>query len=80
MRDSAESPKRRARLAQICLALPEATCDGERHIAFRVRGKTFAYYLVDHHGDGRVALNCKTAPGDQDVLLRMDPERYFVPT
>jgi hypothetical protein len=50
--------ERRARLAEICLALPEATAEGERHVGFRVHGRTFAYYLDDHHGDGRVALNC----------------------
>jgi hypothetical protein len=41
----------------VCLWLPEA----EEFLShgspnFRVRGKTFASYVVNHHGDGRVAL------------------------
>jgi predicted DNA-binding protein (MmcQ/YjbR family) len=71
--------ERRARFADICLALPEATAEGERHVGFRVRGRTFAYYLDDHHGDGRVALNCKLPPGDLEPLVALDPDRFFVP-
>jgi hypothetical protein len=39
-----------------CLWLPEAeeiVSHGSPN--FRVRGKTFAMYAVNHHGDGRVA-------------------------
>src|SRR5262249_44476870 len=45
-----------SRLRSICLALPEAT-EGLNHSApcFEVRGKTFAMFLENHHGDGRVA-------------------------
>ena len=41
----------------VCLWLPEAE-EFVSHGApnFRVRGKTFATYTVNHHGDGRVAL------------------------
>lgn len=69
----------RTRLADICLALPEAQAGGDQHVRFHVRNKTFAYYLDDHHGDGRVALCCKVPPGDLDPLVALDPERYFVP-
>lgn len=69
----------RARVREIALALPEATAREIEHIKFEVRGKTFAYYLDNHHGDGRLAINCKVAPGDQDILLRLDPERFFLP-
>jgi len=41
--------------------------------------KTFAMFLVDHHGDGRVALWCKVPPGAQEALVEAEPERYFVP-
>src|SRR5204862_1723368 len=71
--------ERRARLAEICLALPEATAEGGQHVGFRVRGRTFAYYLDHHHGDGRVALNCKVPPGDLEPLAALDPARFFVP-
>jgi hypothetical protein len=45
----------------------------------KVRGRTFAWYLEDHHGDGRVALHCKAAAGEQQALVAADPGRYFVP-
>ena len=69
----------RSRVSQIAAALPEATARDGEHIKFEVRGKTFAYYLENHHGDGRLAINCKVAPGDQDLLLRIDPDRFFMP-
>ena len=67
------------RLSAICLALPEATEKRDGHCCFRVRGKTFAWFLNNHHGDGRIALNCKAPPGEQAVLVASDPERFFVP-
>jgi hypothetical protein len=53
--------------------------DGEQHLRFQVRGRTFAYFLHDHHGDGRVALNCKVPIGDLEALVGSEPERFFVP-
>jgi hypothetical protein len=41
------------RLVGICTDLPEVTLEGERQLCFAVRGRTFAYYLDDHHGDVR---------------------------
>jgi hypothetical protein len=36
--------------------------------------------LVDnHHGDGRFAIWCAAPPGDQQLLVDADPERFFVP-
>ena len=68
------------RLTTLCLALPEAvrTFDGQ-HARFAVGAKTFAYYLVDHHGDGVVALCCKAAPGENQALIASDPARFFLP-
>jgi hypothetical protein len=69
------------RLRAICLALPEAAerDDWGEHRAFHVRGKTFAWFLNNHHGDGRVALNCKAPPGAQEILVGADPARFFAP-
>jgi hypothetical protein len=44
-----------------------------------VRGKTFAMFLDNHHGDGRVALWCKAPPGAQAEIVAADPRRFFVP-
>jgi predicted DNA-binding protein (MmcQ/YjbR family) len=64
----------------VCLWLPEA----EEFLShgspnFRVRGKTFASYVVNHHGDGRVALWLNVPPGAQESHVAADPKRYFVP-
>jgi predicted DNA-binding protein (MmcQ/YjbR family) len=63
-----------------CLWLPE-TEEVLSHgsWSFKVRGKLFAYYLVNHHGDGRVALWLKAAPGIQESHVAADPEQFFVP-
>ena len=72
---------RRKRLVALCQGLPEAVAEraGVQHLAFKVRKKIFAYYVYDHHGDGRIALLCKAPPGEQSQLVEEDPERYFVP-
>jgi len=70
----------RERLDGICLALPEAESSGGQHAAYRVRGRTFAYHLDDHHGDGIEALCCKAGPGEQAALVAGDPRRFLVPT
>jgi predicted DNA-binding protein (MmcQ/YjbR family) len=46
---------------------------------FRVRGKIFATYTINHHGDGRVALNLVAPPGAQAALVKIAPKCYFVP-
>jgi predicted DNA-binding protein (MmcQ/YjbR family) len=70
----------RPRVEAICLALPEATRRGDQQLTFQVRGKTFAYYLDDHHGDGRTALCCKAAPGENAELVASDPVRFYLPS
>lgn len=46
---------------------------------FRVRKKIFATYTINHHGDGRVALNLIAPPGAQAAFTKMRPKVYFVP-
>jgi hypothetical protein len=72
---------RRKRLIALCCMLPEVSAEpcGVQHLAFKVRKKIFAYYVYDHHGDGRIALLCKAAPGEQARRVGEDPERCFVP-
>jgi predicted DNA-binding protein (MmcQ/YjbR family) len=65
---------------EACLWLPEA----EEFLShgspnFRVRGKTFATYAVNHHGDGRVALWLTAPAGSQELHVRAEPKHYFVP-
>jgi phosphoribosylglycinamide formyltransferase-1 len=72
---------RRERLVGFCESLPEVVIApvGEGHYSFKVRKKTFAYYLFDHHGDGEVAICFKALKGVQQRLIAEAPERYFVP-
>jgi len=46
---------------------------------FRVRGKIFATYTINHHGDGRVALNLVAPNGAQTAFVKLRPATYFVP-
>jgi hypothetical protein len=77
----AQSTRRRDRLVEICRTLPEVNYEtvGDGRIAFRVRKKIFAYYLLDHHGDGIIAFCCKSSLSEQRRLIRDDPESFFVP-
>jgi len=71
---------RLVRLTEICLALPEVTCEYKGdHAAFRVRNKTFAYFLNNHHGDGIVAVTCKVLPGGNAALVKARPDTFYVP-
>ncbi len=65
---------------EACLWLPEAeefSSHGSPN--FRVRGRTFATYALNHHGDGRVALWLNAPPGSQDMHVRAEPRHFFVP-
>ncbi|HEX3600131.1 MAG TPA: MmcQ/YjbR family DNA-binding protein [Lacipirellulaceae bacterium] len=67
-------------VCEIMANLPEA----EEFIShgaatFRVRGKVFATYTINHHGDGRVALNLIAPPGAQEAFVKMRSDLYFVP-
>lgn len=71
---------RLARLTEICLRFPEAEReDSGEHAGFKVRKKTFAYFLNNHHGDGIVGLACKTLPGDNQALIAGDAARFYMP-
>src|SRR5687768_18453368 len=65
---------------QVCLSFPEA----EEFLAhgspnFRVRGKTFAMYTLNHHGDGRVSLWLNSPPGAQEIHVKGESRYFFVP-
>ncbi|HET6974950.1 MAG TPA: MmcQ/YjbR family DNA-binding protein [Pyrinomonadaceae bacterium] len=75
------SETRREQLIEICETLPEITYEpaGAGHIVFRIRKKNFAYYLFDHHGDGKISFCCKSNLNEQRRLVRSDAETFFVP-
>jgi hypothetical protein len=68
------------RVAKICSALPKAICEiAGKHATFQVGGKTFAYYLNDHHGDGIIGLACKVLPGENEALVAAHPVKFYMP-
>ncbi|MYW97340.1 MmcQ/YjbR family DNA-binding protein [Amycolatopsis rubida] len=66
-------------MTELAEALPEVQSKGEQHVAYSVRGKNFAYFLDDHHGDGKIAIACKAAPGAQAELIEREGERFYAP-
>jgi len=49
------------------------------HAGFKIKKKTFAYFLNDHHGDGIVGVLCKVLSGDNVRLIKADPKRFYMP-
>ncbi|MBD8527181.1 MmcQ/YjbR family DNA-binding protein [Pseudomarimonas arenosa] len=65
---------------ELCLSLP-ATEAVISHGApnYKARGKSFAIFVANHHGDGRIALWLAAPEGAQEQLCLAAPEHYFVP-
>jgi hypothetical protein len=65
---------------EICLGFPAAE-EKLSHGApsFHVRGKMFLNFVDDHHGDGRLAVWCKSTLEEQRRLVASDPGRFYVP-
>ena len=72
--------RQRARVARILERLPEARSVAQgTHLSLEVRAKRFGYFLADHHGDGRIALNCKASADVRDALRQLAPEHFHIP-
>ncbi|HET6228858.1 MAG TPA: MmcQ/YjbR family DNA-binding protein [Longimicrobiaceae bacterium] len=68
------------RVRRVCLALPEAAeVEAWGEPTFRVRKKMFAMFANNHHRDGRIALWCPAPVGVQQMLVRSDEQKFFVP-
>ena len=70
------------KLRKLCLALPEAhEVEAWGEPTFRVKNKLFAMFAdaSNHHGGGRPAVWCKAAPGNQELMIGVAPERFFKP-
>jgi methionyl-tRNA formyltransferase len=70
------------KVRETALALPQAdeTVSHGMPCFGIVKGKKFAYFTNNHHGDGVVALLVKTtAPEEQASLIEADPNRYYRP-
>lgn len=70
----------RAAVREVCLAFPQAEEVPSRGSPdYRVNGKTFATYAVNHHGDGRIALWLRAPAGAQQLYTESEPQHFFVP-
>jgi len=69
------------RLREICLALPEAfEKEAWGECTFRVTGGSmFAMTDNNHHQSGHVAVWVKAPPMVQEILVKSDGQRFFVP-
>ncbi len=65
---------------EICLWFPATErVMGHGSPDFRVNGKTFATYVINHHGDGHLALWLRSPPGAQSLYVDAEPEYFYVP-
>jgi hypothetical protein len=72
--------ERRARIVAIVEGFPEAAAVAAgAHLSLEVRQKRFGWYLDDHHGDGRLAVNCKAPHGVAQQLAKHAPDRFHIP-
>ena len=69
-----------AAVREVCLWFPETT-EVLSHGSpdFRVNNKTFATYVINHHGDGRIALWLNAPQGAQQLYVKQEPKHFFVP-
>jgi hypothetical protein len=84
MTDKRSGPRRRtieAAVRELCLAFPEVE-EFESHGSpnFRARkGRVFAVWALNHHGDGHVGLWLNTPALEQSRLLQSSPRHLFKP-
>jgi hypothetical protein len=72
--------KQRKRIAKIVEGFPEGEANPTgRHLSLEVRKKRFGWFMVDHHGDGRVDLNCKASAQTHDMLQNLMSNHFHVP-
>lgn len=75
-------PSPLVRIRRLCLKLPEAhEAEAWSAPTFRVRNKMFAMYssVQSSHSGGRSAVWIKAAPGEQGLMVRTAPKRFFIP-
>jgi hypothetical protein len=79
-RKAVNGETQRKRIAKIVESFPEAQAKPMgRHMCLEVRNKRFGWFMIDHHEDGRVALNCKASAEMHDILQRLVPAHFHVP-
>jgi hypothetical protein len=70
------------RIREICMTFPEAAekLSHGSPAFFIEKGKVYAYFWNNHHGDGHTAALVKTSGREeQAMLVEMDPDFYHIP-
>lgn len=70
------------RLRALCLAQPRAAekLSHGMPVFFIDKGKTFAWFIHNHHGNGITAVAVKTSGADeQAMLVEAEPELFYRP-
>jgi phosphoribosylglycinamide formyltransferase-1/phosphoribosylamine--glycine ligase/phosphoribosylglycinamide formyltransferase/phosphoribosylformylglycinamidine cyclo-ligase len=70
------------RIRAICMTFPEAAekLSHGSPAFFIEKGKVYAYFWHNHHGDGHTAALVKTSGREeQAMLVEMDPDFYHIP-
>ena len=72
--------KIRARIVASISRLPDARAVpiGE-HMSLEVRKRRFGWFMADHHGDGRIAINCKVPALIAAQLSTSIPTQFHIP-
>lgn len=78
---TAEAAKRRARVASIIAGIDGASATPVmgRFLKLETGGKGFGWFMDDHHGDGRVTVECKSTFERREPWIAADPTHAYVP-
>jgi hypothetical protein len=71
----------RAKVKEIVDSFPEGKAELVLglHLKLTVRDKKFGWFMEDHHGDGRLAINCKAVQGLSQSLVEENDVVYHIP-
>jgi hypothetical protein len=50
------------------------------HLKLQAGKKLIGWYMDDHHGSGRLEINCRGRLGRSQQLVAQNPDVYFVPS
>ena len=71
----------RLKVAEIVESFPEGLARPVAgvHLRLEVRDKKFGWFMENHHGDERLAINCKALPGVAQAMVESNDIVYHIP-
>ncbi|QNI35666.1 MmcQ/YjbR family DNA-binding protein [Edaphobacter albus] len=75
--DDGEQLRRVRRICSLLPATTEKLSHGEP--TFFAAKKVFTMFANNHHNDGHIAVWIPAVPGEQQLLIRSSPKKYFKP-